>query len=167
MSASNSTAFPVLGQALRIRFAVFNATSGLLVTGGLTGIAATISQNDGSAIATANSPVESGMPGVAYLDLTAAEMNADGIVVNLTVTNTNGFALPKEIVPLRLAEQTGAALDQTIILFEQVVLDIMACAINSGDFTGYNQQVNKRNGVLKFQGTYNAAGGTSTRNNLA
>ena len=154
MAASNSTAFPVYGQPFRVRIAFYDPATGLLISGGLSGLAATISKDDGSSVATTNTPTESGMPGVVYLDLTATEMTANGVVVSVTTTSGSAFAQAAEIVPLRLTEATGAALDQSVVLFEGIVLDIMAAAINLNTLNGSNYTIYKRDNTAKIAGTY-------------
>jgi hypothetical protein len=167
MAATDSTAFPVHGQPFRVRLAFYDPATGLLISGGLSGLAATISKDDGSAVATTNTPTESGMPGVVYLDLTATEMTASGVVVYVTSTNGSAFAQSTEIVPLRLTEQSGAALDQTQVLFEQVVLDIMAAAINLNTLSGSTYTIYKRDNTSKLSGSYTQGTETAQRGKLS
>jgi hypothetical protein len=169
MSVANSTAFLVYGQAARVRFSVYSALTGIPVSiGSTSNLLITFSKDDGATYNPAGGQVGlSPTQGVFYIDLSASDMTCYSLMIQTDCSVSSSFCETVEIVPLRLTEQSGAALDQTIILFEQVVLDIMAAAINSGDFTGSLQQVNMRNGALKFQGSYSANSGTSTRNNLA
>ena len=168
MSATNCTAFPIKGQALRVRLSVYSSLTGLLITSGLTGLSAKIAKDDAAAVATTNNPVESGMPGVVYLDLTATEMNANGVCVYLTATNTNAFSPVVEIAPLNLTESTGAALDQSQVLFEQVVLDIMAAAINLNSLNSSVYTIYKRDSSTpKISGTYTQGSESATRSKLS
>jgi len=168
MAATNCTAFPVHGQAFRARLNVYNSTSGLLITSGLTGLSAVISKDDGTSVAATNTPTESGMPGVVYLDLTATEMTANGIVIYLTASNSNSFAPVLEIAPLALAESTGAALDKPIVLFEGIVLDIMAAALNMNTLNGSAYTIFERdNATTKLSGTYTQGTETALRSKLS
>ena len=168
MAAINSTAFPVKGQAFRARLGVYNVTTGLLITGGLTGLSAKISKDDGSAVSTTNAAVESGLQGVVYIDLTATEMNANGIVIYLTATNTNAYSPVLEIAPVDISEATGAALDQAIIKPEQVWLDISAAAINLNTLNSSINTIYKRDSATtKLAGTYSQGSDSATRSKLS
>jgi len=166
MATTNSNAFPVYGQPFRVRLAFYDTATGLLYTSGLAGLAATISKDDASAVAATNTPTESGMPGVVYLDLTATEMTAHGIVVYVTTTSPSIFAQAAEIVPLVLTEAEGAALDQTIVLYEQVLLDVMAAALNLNTLNGSAYTIYKRDATPKLTGTYTQGTETAQRGKL-
>ena len=168
MSATNCIALPVKGQAFRARLRVYNSTTGLLITGGLTGLSLKIAKDDGSAVSTTNAPVESGMPGVVYVDLTAIEMSANGIVLYLTATNTNAYSPVVEIAPYDMSEVTGAALDQAIIKPEQVWLDISAAALNLNSLNSSTNTIYKRDSAtIKLSGSYSQGSDTATRSKLA
>ena len=170
MSTANATAFPVYGQAFRVKFGVYSSLTGLLITGGLTGLAALISKDDGANAATANAPVESGIPGTVYLDLTATEMTCTNALVYLTATNMNAFCKVASISPLQLGDMSGCSLDRTILLFEQIVRDSTEVLYNGGTYNGYNQVLLNRAGTAnKALRTVSGApgnGGTGVAGNL-
>jgi len=167
MATTNSNAFPVYGQPFRVRLAFYDTATGLLYTGGLASLVATVSKDDATAVAATNTPTESGMPGVVYLDLTATEMTAHGIVVYVTTTSPSIFAQAAEIVPLLLSESEGAAIDQPIVLFEGVLLDIMAAALNLNTLNGSTYTIYERdNSTVKLTGTYTQGTETAQRGKL-
>lgn len=105
MSAADAQPFPLYGVAYRVYFAIVD-TSGALVTGGLTGLAATISLDGAAHAATTNAPVEIGTSGTGYLDLTAAELTANGVLVIITVTNVTAVARVVLLLPQTAANRT-------------------------------------------------------------
>jgi len=168
MSAINSTAFPVYGQAFRARGAVYNASTGLPITGGLTGLAAVISKDDGASASTVNAPVESGIPGTFYLDLTAAEMTADGVVIYITATNTNAFSPVIEIVPLQLGSTTSVPWwEQPILLFEQIVLQNNTYLFGANSTVSGAQTVLNRDGSVLATGTLQSSQNGTMRSQLS
>ena len=168
MAAANCTAYAIYGQAFRCHIELLDCTTGLPIAGLTTGnTTVVISKDDAASGAPAGSFSVSGMAGVIYVDLTAADMTADSILVYASSTQPNAFAPVLEIVPLRIGTVAGAAVDKTIVLFEQVVMDIMACCINAQFFNGGTAVVYERDGVTpKFSGSFNASDGNSTRSNL-
>lgn len=100
--ANTARPVPRKGVAFRVTFPVFYS-NGDMVTGA-TGLAATLSL-DGAAFAPAtNTPVEISGSGVCYLDLTAAEMNADTVAGLVTSTSPNSKATPFVLYPEELGD---------------------------------------------------------------
>lgn len=112
MAASDARPVPRKATAFRL-YVLFYDADGNKVTG-WTGAAGSISKDGSSFASTANAPAEIGSSGHGYIEFTAAEMNADGVVVELTITNEGArprsFALyPEESGDYRV-EKTGYAL---------------------------------------------------------
>lgn len=89
MASTDAKVFPVIGEAYRLYGTIISSATGNPITGGLTGVAATISKDGASFASTTNSPVEIGTTGKYYLELTAAEMNATSVWVSVAASNTN------------------------------------------------------------------------------
>lgn len=130
MSASNAKLFPTKGYAEYIVAIIKNAGTGNPLTGGLTSLAAAISKDGGAFASTTNVPVEIGTSGFVSIDLTAAEMNANVILLNITATNTNAQYAQVVINPADLTQYAVAAGDQTVIRFEQYILQAWGYIIN-------------------------------------
>lgn len=125
MAATDATVFPVKGQAFRISFGIRSSSTGNLLTGGLTGLSATISKDGGAAVATTNAPVETGTTGTGDLDLTATEMNCTSCKVVIHATNANEIDDgPVTIRTLNLTEIAGAWHTQSPILLEQLLMQM-------------------------------------------
>jgi hypothetical protein len=146
MAAGNCIAFPVYEQAFRVYFVMLNSLTGLPITGGLSTLVCEKS-DDGGAFALTGAPVESpANSGFGYVDLTASEMTANNIALNITCTNTNAFCPPVFIVPLQLAEESGCSLDQTLLLLEQMIRDLVEVTYNDGSYNGSVQVLLNRAG---------------------
>ena len=90
MAAEHATVFAIKGQAYRLKGWINDSTSGNGLSGTLTDLTATITMDDGAAVATTNAPVQvSGQNGRFYLDLTAAEMAAFNVGVVVSCSNAN------------------------------------------------------------------------------
>lgn len=92
MAASDARPVPRKNTAFRFYFSLRNLSTGALITT-WTGADSEVSL-DGAAFADCtNEATEIGTTGCGYIDLTAAEMNADAVLYKLTVTNTNAETL--------------------------------------------------------------------------
>lgn len=110
MAATDARPIPKKNTAFRIPDISFDDASGDLITS-WTGISATKSLDGATFTACTNAPVEIGTSGIGYLDLTAAEMNVDSVIVYITITNTGSTyykitLLPEESGDIR-ATTTG------------------------------------------------------------
>ena len=171
MAAGNSTAFPVYGQAFRFYFVVVSVLTGLPITGGLTVLATQISKDGGAFANTGTVGTESpANSGFGYVDLSAAEMTAQSIYATVTATNTNAVCIPINIVTLQLGPTSGSALDQAVILFEQIVRDCAEVLYTNGTYNGQSQVLgNRTGGGNKAVRTVSGApgnGGTGVAGNL-
>ena len=78
-------------------------TTGAVITGGLTGLAATIIKEDGSSAAVTNAPTEISTTGYVVLTLTATECTATVVGVRIVCTNTDAVDVCLTLYP----EQAG------------------------------------------------------------
>lgn len=124
MAASDSTMFPVKGQAYRFYFVIRSSSTGNPITGGLTSLAATISKDGGSFASIAGTLAEIGTSGYGYVDLTSADTNADGYIVQITAGNSNAVYAALFVAPGHFAQFTGTAMTQPVKRFEQFWTDI-------------------------------------------
>lgn len=107
MAAIDATRNPVKGEAYRLYFVIKSSSTSNPITGGLTGLAATISKDGAAFASTTNAPVEVGTSGFGYVDLTATEMNAYSVTIQVTASNANAI-YSQSIIALN-REQTVAA----------------------------------------------------------
>lgn len=166
MAATDSTAFPVKGQAFRLRFRINLLATGNPVTTGLADLAAEISQDDGAFAASDNAPVEIGTTGYGYIDLTADEMDCNGLIVAITTSTSGAVEFAKEIVPLHMDEFEGRYEDESVIRYEQQGADIHAFLWNENEHTGAEFKLYNRNGSLKATATVNEGDLTAERGEL-
>jgi hypothetical protein len=171
MATGNCTAYPVYGQAFRFYFVVISIVTGLPITGGLDTLLSQISKDGGAFANTATDAVEApANSGYGYVDLDAAEMSANNIYPQITVSNANGVCFCEPIVPLQLGEESGCSLDQSLILFEQMVRDTVEVLMNGGTYNGYSQFLLNRAGNANLcSRTVSGApgnGGTGVAGNL-
>ncbi len=130
MATANATLFPVRGQAFQLGAVIYSSASANPLTGGLTGLALTISK-DGAAFASAAGTVaEIGTSGYVVINLTAADMTANQIDVLVVATNTNAVYATAEIKTWNVTELTGHWLAQTVIRPEQGWLQGVSYLIN-------------------------------------
>lgn len=115
MAATDSKPVPTKNAAWRVYFTIFDNT-GAIVTS-WTSPAGSISKDGAGFAATTNAPVEIGTSGIGYVDLTATEMNADGVCLKLSVGNANAkptplFVAPREAgdIPVDLETVLGASM---------------------------------------------------------
>lgn len=136
MAASDAKLFVERGVATRITVPIFD-TTGALVTGGA-GLAARISLDAAAHAATTNAPVEiAASMGMYYLDLTAAETNAQTLAIKVTSSTAGAVATPVVIYTVR--QPPATAIRHSIAqagAAGTITLDASASANN--DF--YNEQ---------------------------
>jgi len=97
MAASDAIPVPRKNAAFRLYFAI-RKNDGTLITS-WTGADSEESLDGGSFSDCTNEATEIGTSGCGYLDLTAAEMNADAVMVKITVTNTGALPLVFTLFP--------------------------------------------------------------------
>lgn len=126
MASTDAKLFPTKNTAYRVTFDI-RSNAGALVSGGTN---TTTRSLDGAAFATAtNNPSEiATSSGVWFLDLTAAEMNADTIAVKI-VNNGTG-AVPQVLVIYTLALVEPAAAPTFPMPFANAMAWLAAQAIN-------------------------------------
>lgn len=95
MAASDADPTPVRAVAYRVTFPMYSS-AGVLLTGAA-GLDAEVSLDGGAFADCTNESTEIGATGFYYLDLTAAEMTADTVLVN-PKTSTSGAAVPAIIM---------------------------------------------------------------------
>jgi hypothetical protein len=95
-----SDAIPVVrkNQPCRLYFDLRNTTTYGLITS-WTGADSQVSKDGVTYVACTNEATEIGSSGTGYIDLTAGEVNADGVLYKLTVTNTNAETLVITLFP--------------------------------------------------------------------
>ncbi len=135
MPAANRTPLPIKGEAFRLAFCIRSSATGNPITGGLTGLAAQISKDDGTFAATTGTPTEIGTTGYGYLDLTTTEMNCYGGIIRITASNANALEFSKEFACQSVTSPASGAVPTDIYT---MLYWIMARC--------YNKQVN--NGTI-------------------
>lgn len=130
MAAVNACLFPIINQSYYLDGIILSNLTGNPITGGLTSLSATISKDGGAFASTTNTPVEIDTSGWFHLDLTATEMNAHTVAVQITATNTNAKYFLVVITPADLTQYAVAAGDQAVIRFEQYLLQAWGYIIN-------------------------------------
>jgi hypothetical protein len=118
MPASDAMPVPRKNVAYRFYFAIRKPSDSTLITS-WAGADSEVSKDGGSYADCTNEATEIGTSGTGYIDLTADEMNADNVLLKVTVTNTGAvplvFALyPEEVGDYRanavqVAGQTASA----------------------------------------------------------
>jgi hypothetical protein len=124
MAAADATNQAIRDQAFRLYWRIVSTATGNPLSGGLTGLAATISKDGGNFAATTNAPVEIQTSGYGYLDFTADEMDAYSALAQITASNTGAVAVSENIVPLQLDQFAGRWDSQSVLRFEQLVLQL-------------------------------------------
>jgi len=97
MAASDAIPVPRKNTAWRVYFAIRNS-DGTLITS-WAGADSERSLDGGSFSDCTNEATEIGTSGCGYLDLTAGEMNADAVIVKITVTNSGALPLVLTVFP--------------------------------------------------------------------
>lgn len=152
MAATDAIAFPVYGQAFRLYWRIVAYSTANPITSSLTSLAATVSKDGGSFASTTNSPTAIGTSGYGYVDLTASEMEASSLIVQVSASNSGAVYFAREIVPLRLAAYEGRYDDQTVKRLEQILVDIHAPLYNEGVNTSTSQTYGNPDGATKVSG---------------
>ena len=130
MASTDASTFPVKGQAYRVTGKIVNATTGNPITGALTTPASTVSK-DGAAFASTTTPVaEIGTTGYFYVDLSAAEMNANTVVVHVTAANADAVYASLCIFPVDLSESSTHWMKQTVKRLEQGIMQMASWFVN-------------------------------------
>lgn len=140
---ANSTPYAVYGQIYNLTGAIVSSSTGNPITGGLTSLSATISKDDGSFTSTTNTPTEIGTSGYFTLDLTAAEMTASKIIVQISASNTNAVYQKVMINPMVMSEPAGRWDAQGIKRVEQLFSQVYAFFFNRQVDNGASQTVYK------------------------
>lgn len=99
MGASDAKALPIYGVAHRITVPIFNITTGEVLTGGLSGLAATASLDGAAFAATGLTVAEIGTTGFVTVDLDATRMTANTVAVKVTSTTSNSSDAVEIIYP--------------------------------------------------------------------
>lgn len=161
MAASH--VYPKRGVATRVRFQFFVASTGAPFTGTLTALAAAVSLDDASALASVNTPVQNGTRSYAYLDLTATEMDATAIVVEPSCSNSGVYAAMVEIVTGGLTEMVDE-----MEADGGTLSDLRARWFNKRDDDGYTMRVYETDNVtIKWRATLEYTNAVMTIGRLA
>jgi hypothetical protein len=164
MPANAATYFPVYGQAFRIGV-FFRSTTGTLITG-WTGAVANVYPDNGGAVACAIAEAPGGS-GFGYIDIPAAQMSCSMLGVVATVSNGSATPFTEAINPLQLMSNVVGAWDeQTVILFENMVMDIMDRCISQNQVQNGGEQTYNRSNSLKFQANYTESSTGATRGKM-
>lgn len=98
MAASDAIPVPRKNTAYRFSFAIRKPSDSTLITT-WTGMDSEVSLDGGAFADCTNEATEIGTSGCGYIDLTAAEMNADSVILKVTVTNTGAVPLVFVFLP--------------------------------------------------------------------
>jgi hypothetical protein len=144
MAATDATHFPVKGQAYRLTRVFTLVTTGKESSGALTSLAASVSLDQAAAVAATGTPTQVGTTGLVHLDLTAAEMTADTVVVRFTSALANTVDVVSVLCPVDLSEVAGRPDSAAVKKFERFVLSLYRRWFNkrsqnrsTGAFTQY------------------------------
>lgn len=99
MAASDAKALPIYGVAHRITVPIFNITTGEVLTGGLSGLAATASLDGAAFAATGLTVAEIGTTGFVTVDIDATRMTANTVAVKVTSSTSNSSDAVEVIYP--------------------------------------------------------------------
>jgi len=124
---ANATLWCIQGQPFNFCDVIRSSSTLNPITGGLTSLAVSISQNDGS-FTSLPSGQFSELPassGLVSIDLTAANTNCNKLVYQITASNANAIYAMGEVKILNLAAFTGRADVQSPLRFEQYLLDAL------------------------------------------
>lgn len=132
MAASDAKPVPLKNTAFRVSFDIENVTNGALITT-WAGQDSEVSLDGGSFTDCTNEATEIGTTGIGYLDLTAAEMNADTVIVKVTVTNTNARVVRLYFNPV---ESTDIPVNATAISGDTVAADNLELQFDGTGLTG-------------------------------
>lgn len=107
MAASDARPFPLKNTAYRMPVS-FRKTDGTIITS-WAGMDTQVSLDGANYAAATNEATEIQTSGTGYVDLTAAEMNADMVWVKITVTNTDALPLAVALGPQEVADLAQTA----------------------------------------------------------
>ncbi len=171
MAAIDATQFPTYGQKFRITGRIESSTTRNPITGGLTGVASSISKDGAAFAATATTATEIGATGYFVLDLSVAEMTATSIIVKISATNANSVEFYEEIRTVNLSEGVGHWKDQTVVRLEQAFVLLSAFFTNQHSLTLNSESVLGRdNTTVMATGSVSGltnSGSTVTRSKMS
>lgn len=130
MAATDARPVPRKNAAFRFYFAIRKNDGTLITT--WTGQDSEVSLDGAAFSDCTNEATEIGTSGTGYIDLTASEMNADCVVLKITVTNTGALPLVFTLFPEEAGDYRA---DAVMISGDSVAADNMEAA---ADGTGYN-----------------------------
>jgi len=164
MTPTNSVVFPVYGQLFNFSGVVRSFTTGNALTGGLTGLSAQISKNDAAFVATTNTPVEIGTSGHCTLDLTAAEMSFEKLLVQVSASNSGAIYWEIQINPVVLSQFNGRYDAQSVLRLEQLLMDLYSgIGLNGASQTGAALQFMNPDGSAHFAGSVSQTATSAVR----
>jgi hypothetical protein len=149
MASSDAKPVPIKNQAFRLTFGIFK-NDGTLITGA-TGLDSEVSKDAGTfADCTSEATEIATASGVYYLDLTAAEMNADTVAVLVKSTSTGA-------VPVQITLYPAEAGD-----FNAMADDVLARDIGSGSNAGTLNERTVRSALRLLRNKSDVSAGTLT-----
>jgi hypothetical protein len=167
MANTDFTAWPVYGQQFGIQDWIIALSTLNPLTGGLTGLAATISKDGATPVSTTNAPTEVGTTGEVRLVLTAAEMSYSSLAVVISASNTGAVYAKFTIQPLRLAAFSGRADAQSPLRFEQFTTDNTNFLYNEMDIQGAAVTLKNPDGSNKVTGVDSQAGQAAIKGKMS
>lgn len=170
MAVADATMFPVKGQALRVSGVTLSSSTGNVITGGLTTLAATISKDGGAFSSIAGTITEIGTTGYWTLDLTSADMSATSVIVKVTAANANAVYDTLFITPADLTETSTHWMLQTVKRIEQGWLQMLSYWINKvtrGNAANSTITMYKSDGVTTYMTMTTTNDGTTETKNQA
>jgi hypothetical protein len=171
MAAIDATQFPAFGQKFRLTGRIEGNVTRNPITGGLTGIASSVSKDGGAFVATTTTATEIGSTGYFVLDLSATEMTATSIIVKVSATNANAVEFWEEIRPVVMTEIGGHWKDQSVVRLEQSLILLSAFMTNQHTLTLNSESVLARdNTTVMATGSVSGltnSGATVTRSKMS
>jgi len=99
MAASDAKPLPIYGVAHRVTVPIFNITTQEVLTGGLAGLAATVSLDGGAFASTGLTVAEIGTTGFVTVDIDATRMTANTVALKVTSSTSNSSDAVEIIYP--------------------------------------------------------------------
>lgn len=99
MAASDAKPLPIYGVAHRVTVPIFNITTGEVLTGGLAGLAATVSLDGAAFASTGLTVAEIGTTGFVTVDIDATRMTANTVALKVTSSTSNSSDAVEIIYP--------------------------------------------------------------------
>ncbi len=130
MASTDSSLFPVRAQAFRFSAVIRSTATGNPITGSLTTPAGSASIDGAAFSATGVTVTEIGTTGYVTVDLTAAVMTGNSIIVKVTAANANALEFAVEIKPAVLTELTEHWLASSVKRLEQGVIQTFGYLMN-------------------------------------